>query len=892
MRRILIAVGGALAVAVAAVAIAALLIPAERVGTVVAARAEAMLEQPVAIGAIGLDFLPRPGVSLSELEVGGPEPAVTVARLRIRPRLLPLFVGRFVVDEIVVDRPRLVFAFDAAGTPNLALPTDTTTAPQPSDRDIAFAVRSLTISDGLFTFQDARDGTRVVVDGYDQELSLTGAVESGALARIALEGRVAVDSIAADAPALLAVPVRGLRLTLRHDAELDRARDVLTVAELGLEFQQLVLEGSGRVTNLSEDATRRVDLEFATQPFDPLDLLRSVPGVVDAASPGAPIPDVSGTTAIAVRVEGPASSDTLPEVTGTVTLDGVTVARGGVQVLRDFGGTVRFSLHDVATEGLRGRLFGAPFRLAFRARDPAEPVLDFRTEGAIDLDRAAALAPLPDGVSLGGRVSFVLSGAVEPLMPETARLDGTVRLDGLTAVAPGLLQPVSVSRGRVELDGGEMRVQADRLGWGESGLDVDATVRGWLPFALGDSTTLPHATFDIRAGILDLDALLPEKAWPYAPVLFARLRGREIGGRAPEEVAAELGMGLPPLPPVRAEGRFRADRVVRRLAYEDVDAVIRVSPVGLEIPRARLGLMGGTVGLGVRLAPVPGGAVLAGEYRLTDVGAEPFFDTFTPLQGHLAGSMGLDGSFDLELDSLLLPVRTSIRADGTVALTGGRLANWDALRKLGDRLELARFDTLEFDDWRGGYRMVGPLITLDESRMIGPDMEATVGGSIDLGGRLDLGATFRLDQELAAGAARPIRQLVRAAGDRGRVPVGITIRGPIEDPSVALDLSAVRENLAERAREAAERRVAEEAEAARRRAAEAAERVLPDSVRVPPLDSLEGLSPDSLRALYGDSLAAVLGDALQARADSIKRAVADSLANRIRRLIPPLLQEP
>lgn len=906
IRRVLLALGAVAVLAVAAAAAAALLIPSDRIAAAVAARMEDRLSQPVAIGAVELDLFPRPAAALNNLRLGAEDaPVATVEALRVRPRLLPILLGRVVVDEVTVKRPRLALVIDSAGLPNLSFPeAEAAPSAEPgTGRDIEFAVRRLTVEDGVIGYLDERDGTAVRVDGYNQRLALAGALEGGTLARIALQGRIAIDSVSAEAPAALAAPIHGLRMAMDHDAELDLGAGVLRVASVGFEVQELTLTGSGQVSGLAEPVAPRLDLQFATQPFDPIALLRSIPAAANVFPDDGSLPAISGVTTLAAAVRGPLSPDTIPDLVGSLSMESVAVEWRGVALLDGFGGGIDFSLNGVRTDRLEGSLLGAPFRLSFDAQQPSAPVVTFATSGSIPLGRLAELHPLPEGVSLAGRVSFDVAGSIQPLRPDGAELSGSVVFEDVAVAAPDLLQPVSVPGGRLELAGQELRLRDVVVAFGESRMGADATIRSWLPMALrAPDAPLPEASFDVRAATLDLDALLAPSESAYPPILFARLRDRPVDGRSAEALAAEAGLGMPPLPPLAASGRFRAQRLIKNgLSYEDVDVHITMSRDRAEVTRARLGLMGGTVELGALLTPTPAGATISLRYDLTDVGAGPFFDVLTPFRDHLAGSFGLAGTASLEMDSLMLPVRTSLRAAGDVAVREGSLANWDVLRAVGDRLELARFDTLRFNDWSGRYDIVGPLVSLDETVLVGQDMDIRAAGSFDLGGTLDLGATFRLDRSVAERAGTAIRELASAAaGGQGAIPVGVTIRGPVEDVQVGLDLSAARDNLAARARQAAQdeaRRIAEQAEReareqARRAAEEVAERIMPDSVGLPPLDSLEGLSVDSLRALYGDSIAAVLEHALAARADSVRQAIADSIRNRLRRIIPPGPHEP
>src|SRR5690606_31687542 len=88
------------------------LIPTDRLAAMAEARAEALLRREVEIGGVSLRVFPRPAVALEALSVGsateGAPPLATVRRVLLRPRILPLFSRQIVVDEVIIDSPRLL----------------------------------------------------------------------------------------------------------------------------------------------------------------------------------------------------------------------------------------------------------------------------------------------------------------------------------------------------------------------------------------------------------------------------------------------------------------------------------------------------------------------------------------------------------------------------------------------------------------------------------------------------------------------------------------------------------------------------------------------------------------------------------------------------------------
>src|SRR5690606_18494726 len=136
--------------------------------------------------------------------------------------------------------------------------------------------------------------------------------------------------------------------------------------------------------------------------------------------------------------------------------------------------------------------------------------------------------------------------------------------------------------------------------------------------------------------------------------LFARLADRPVDGRPVEEVAAEAGFGLPPLPPVELNGRFRAALLRRNdLELQNVDVAFASAGERLEVREARIGLLGGSVQLAGRVG-IPAGGEDAGlpavfSYQIRDVGAAAFLNRFTPFRDHLSGSLLLAGTVRMVL---------------------------------------------------------------------------------------------------------------------------------------------------------------------------------------------------------------------------------------------------
>lgn len=906
-RRILLAAVAVVVLLVGGLAAAVILIPEERVADAVAARAEAFLGQPVAIDRVGFSLFPVPGVRLSELTVGTPDSTALarVDRMEVRVRLLPLIGGRVVVRTLDLEGPRVAVEINRAGVGNFPV-IEPDTGEAASTRDITFAVDRVRVTDGRIRYVNRQDSARVRLDGWNQELTVSGQTEAGELSSLELAGWVAFDDIAATLPDMV-IPARNLALRVTHDAALDLAADRLDLQSLEVELDGVTLAGSGDVRGVNSGRPD-VRLKLAAHGLDASRLMAWVPDSLQArlALPDGRAVGLRGTAAIDAVVDGTVAPGTLPDVDGTLTLDDAAVTLGSEPLLEAVGGRAAFSLDSVVAR-FDGRALGESFNAGVAVRNPADPLAVVAVSGRGQLGRLSALGLVADTLGVEGDLRIDLRTQLPLRTPADARAAGTIDVIGVTVA--GADPVVRVPTATARFDGGRLRVGPVEmeLGPDRSPLTLDVVADGWIPAAVDSTAPHPSVAATLDADTLDLDALLGPSESGYPVLLFARLRDRPVDGRSAAEVATELGLAVPPLPPVDARVEARIGELIRNgLHYTDLQATARVTADAVSMERLRFGFMGGQVDVNGRLEPTrvdsagaPVMSRLSGRFGLTNVGARPFFDRLTPFKDHLAGRMDMAGTVEMLLDRHALPDRPSLGSAGSLGIADGRLASWAVLEAVAGQLGIAALDTLRFGDWAGIFRIDGPRVTLDETALQATDLDLQATGWFDFGGQLDVRATASLAPELARRAGAIGRQLAAAGVP---IPVGLRIHGPVESPDVALDLAPARRAVAGRAREAVDEAVGEARETAedaveeaagevRRRAEEelqaAADRATGQTgQRVELPDSLRGLPADSLRQILGDSVYELLPDSVRLRADSLQKAIENGIRERLRRLLP------
>jgi len=424
-------------------------------------------------GELDVRLLPRPRLTATQirLEADGGPPLLTIERLRLGARLLPLLGGRLEVDELSVDAPHLALTVDADGRPNWQADAGQAAAGDAVGLP-ALSLPVARLKDGRVSFVDARSGRRieareialtVALPALDAPLDVAGDLTfdglpltfnvglttparllAGDLTQLAVAwqgerlaaaftGGVVLapalslsGNVTAETPSLAALADwlgRPLAadpgaLTPAAQAEIGPAGGAVT--DLALAVPDLDVEARGTVH--WGDGLPSIDLALATGVLDLDPYLPAPDAGDDAPAPlDAPI-DLAGLAGFNAIVRLDSAGARLA-AEDFATIDALVTVRDGalavrLQELGFGGGTVRGTASVGATaDGVQGHA-----DLSLDAIDLAEPVARL-TDGAVTARGAssgtvsvAAAGATPRALltDLSGRVAFELGGETAP----------------------------------------------------------------------------------------------------------------------------------------------------------------------------------------------------------------------------------------------------------------------------------------------------------------------------------------------------------------------------------------------------------------------------------------------------------------------------------------------
>ncbi len=479
------------------------------------AEVEARLGREITLDRLSLSFLPSPTLGLEALVIGergapaeGPIPPgerfVTLDRLDLKLRFLPLLRGRFEVSRLVLDRPQIMVERDAKGNLSVAdliggpgaAPPAGPQAGRPAGGPsplAALLVERIEVRRGSLTFRD-----RAVVPGREVTTTVNDLAAT-------------LDDVALDRPIRADVKATFLSRT---------PQNVALAGTLGPLGPQVDLPGealggaAGRVADARhvDFLAGAADLSLKVTDLD-LDQVAAYVG----ARAGAPKPtrpgsaaealSLGGTGGLTAAVKGPLGAPTLDATIdltpATVAYAGALSKKAGVPLVLTVKTTqvqAGQATPVVEIDPLTLRLHTLTLTARGRVANPTSPVVDLTVKSdEARLSGWGEVVPALAGASLGGRA--VLEATVRGRLLEPNALDvaGTVRLTGLEVRHASLPEPLSEGEATLRFAGKRVSLEPFRAKLGRSPLSLTAELPDF---------SRRYVRFTLESPKLDLDPLI------------------------------------------------------------------------------------------------------------------------------------------------------------------------------------------------------------------------------------------------------------------------------------------------------------------------------------------------------------------------------------------------
>ena len=755
-------------------------------------RLEEAFNREVEVGRAEVGFLPL-GVALKDVTLADPtgltSRLASVESIDLRVKILPLFRKELQVSRLTLESPRADLRAAADGHSNFGdLSAQGREGPAPeTGSPFALNLKSIRVVDGSFRYEKAGEGpVTAEVAGLQVRASARQEAEGGWVFSGSSEGDLTF-ARGEDAALLEKAP-----LEFAFDLGADRSFDGLEIRDGDLGLGPLSLGVSGNIDHL-KDPVRAVHLSMDGTGISVADLLRALPDSVRARLPG----EVSGTLAMAIRVDGEAGPGQVPEVTGDVTLTEGGVVRDGVNLVEALSAEFDLRQDRSVLTSARATVLGGPVTVEGVAS--TDTGVDLVLNGESQLERLGSLVELPEGVAAsGGLVSQLrITGPVGNI--RDLRFRGTVEVSDLRANHPALGVDIGVQLGEIDLDGTRAILQDLPLSLGDDRLMVS----GELPdiFALLDSEATPRFNGSVQGPRLDLRELSTrpraDSTLTYGKLAFAKVGNRPLAGRNFRDVAEEMGLLRPASLPLAGSMRLAIDTVIDRTGkMEAVNARLEYGPSFVRVTDATFNRYGGVVRTAADLTLTgDDSAPFSFSLQVQDLDAGSFLSQTTPLGRFVRGRISLSLDLIGTLDGFLLPDRPALVGSGSFTLSGGGLASAPLTQGIADFLSLENLREPSIQDWGTSFVLDDGRVRLAEATLRGAPGSPRVGGNVGLDGGLDLRSAFSIPWDRLNAAALErlgiAGEIVASVAQRPEVVQAILqIGGSVFNPAIQADPAA------------------------------------------------------------------------------------------------------
>ncbi|NNF13398.1 MAG: AsmA family protein [Gemmatimonadetes bacterium] len=791
-----------LALPVLATVVIELFVDGEEVSAWLEPKLSAAMNRTVTVGDASVVLVPRPGVRLTDVRVGGGGTSevpsiVTVEDVHLQAAFLPLLTGRVHTRQLRLRGLDVHLAVDDGGVSNFGdLVPESSLVEIPRNGPVHFGIEHVEIDDASLTWFDGPRQRSLALSGASGRLELGGRSDGRWVAYLDADA----DSLLMRVPALADDIVRTDAPSIELTALGDGSFDWIEIEEGLLTHWGETLAIRGRVEALS-DVDPRVDLRLENRALDLSPFVRLVPPDVRARV----VPALEGKVDLRLALRGSLRQDNSPNLSGSVGLVSAGLRLGGDPVLTDVSGRLGVRPTTLALDSIMGTFADGPFLVdGVVERLSSQVTLNVVASPKLETFERLGLAPFGSKLAGSADLRAAVEGPYRVL--DSLRIDGAVRASGVQMEHAQVGVPVYAPSLTLDIDDSVIRWADVEILVGTEPTTTSGRLASWLPpVVTGEG--VPSVEAALRGETLDMGAVATPPELPsevtYSRIALAHLGGREIDGRRPDELVELAEYRRPTSLPLRG----RVDVQLGRLLYgshdlADVSVRLVLADSALYVRDAEFAAWDGAfaadlmVGVGDRLdEPF--------ELRLTatDAGALGMLLQTTPASESIAGRLDVDLSVDGSLDRSLMPVSASLRGGGTVRVREGAVTGTGLTLALADFLAEERWRSLPFDEWTTELVLEEGILQVMRSELRGDRAMATLSGAVGLGGAVDLAMALSIPaSQLEAvslrrtGVAQTVLDQLRASGSA--LDLGIRISGTLEGPTLEPDALAAAEQIA------------------------------------------------------------------------------------------------
>ncbi|WP_298951904.1 AsmA-like C-terminal region-containing protein [uncultured Nonlabens sp.] len=425
--------------------------------------------------------------------------------------------------------------------------------------------------------------------------------------------------------------------------------------------------------------------------------------------------------------------------------------------------------------------------------------VDINAQGNLNFQNLAQAFPLPDGMTLDGKLALDMAAKFDMKSIEKERYErittkGTASLTDFKYVGDAMTKPLTINKAIVNMTTSRIKLEDFDAQTGNTDLKASGTINNLVGFLLQDQDL--KGTFNVSSNTLDAsDFMTATEVTPAQKATDKTQNSTSSTTKEAIKIPAFLDANLD----------FQANRVLYDgLDLKNVSGIALVRDETLTLNNVKTDIFDGNIGVNGSVSTKGDTPVfnMVLDMKNLDI-AKSFegfdmFKSFVPILKSLQGKINTDITLSGNLDNELSPILGTVVGDAfaQVLTKDINAANNPLLGKLDNKISFIDLEKFDLSDIATNVNFKDGAVQVSPFDFNIKDIKATASGNHSLTNEMDY--TLALDvpaKYLGKEAAGLLSKLQAEDVEKIKVPIPVKFSGSFLSPKIDLNLDLAVKNL-------------------------------------------------------------------------------------------------
>ena len=772
----------------------------DRLKAFVVPRVEQAMNRPVAIRDISLSVFPTIAVEVDSVTIANrrgkgfsDKPFVSLGRLVLDVRLLPLFKGNLEVSTVILERIHLVLEINEDGIANYASeqqPEAETEAAErkPTATTMGVLFSNFQIVDGLVEYLDKKSNSATTIDGLNHIMQMTFEPQSQ---EAHIEGRTTVENFSYGS---VTTPlISNLRIGINHALLYDARADVLKIEKGDCTVQEISLTMQGTVSDVT--STPRMDLVFEGDKINIAELLSIMPKEYMKKAEGL---KGNGMAQVKLKVSGTVTDTTKPDVTGLISSTNASIQYAGLpkpitnmNIVMDF--TRSKTKKEFRVKQFSALLGNNPLSARMTVLDFDNPSITLAADAVLNLAEMKDYYPLEPGTELAGTMNAKVNIAGLVNTPTTMKASGSLDFQNVTIKTADSKNPVQNLNGTINVMNQIVEAKRLSLTLGKSDLTLAFWVKNYLSMISHDpASPKPLANLTLTSNHIFTADLMSDAAQSGADKARTASATRQKGGLPLPNVDMDVAATI---------GTF----TMEKFELKNVRGTMKISNGTITMQNFSFNTFDGmAITKGTLNLQKPQRPTFDFAMDINSINAHAMLPKFTSFGERLFGKLSMNTTMRGALDDTLGLIPQTVNGQGTVQIADGKLTGVKVNQAIASLLKLPDLEEIIFNNWSNTFTITDGRFIVKDLKITALQADYVVNGSQGLDGTLDFAMSLVLPVQTSSRISISgfAGHAMNAFKDQsGRLKLDFSVTGTTDAPKVALNTAEAQKRLEDLAKQ-------------------------------------------------------------------------------------------